>query len=97
MADFSTVLQQTKFNYYQYTICCEKNVFYFKLCLPDVASIGFILLIEKDPNIDFVQSSSPPVFCSRFNICRTINSSPIQEKNREISTRKQRLKKKIKI
>jgi len=79
MADFSTVLQKTKFNYH-YTICCEKNVFYFKLCLSDVASIGFILLIEKDPNIDFVQSSSSPPVFSRFNICRTINSSPIQEK-----------------
>jgi len=69
MADFSTV--QTKFKH-QYAIR-EKNVFYFKLCPPDVT--GFILLSEKDPNIDFVHTSSLPVFY-RFNICRTINSSP---------------------
>jgi len=89
MADFSTVLKGTRFNY-SYR-CCEKFIFYLKLWQTDVTTIDFILLSHKYSNL--FKSSSLSVF-SRFNICRTINSSPNQEKNREISTRKQWLKKK---
>jgi len=76
MADFSPVLQQMKFNN-QYTFF-GKNSFCFKKHLLH-ATLDIILLSKKDQNIDFVPSSSLFVF-SWFNICRTINSSPIQEK-----------------
>jgi len=72
MADFSPVLQEMKFNN-QYTFF-GKNSFCFKKHLLD-ATLDIILLSKKD----FVPSSSLSVF-SWFNLCRTINSSPIQEK-----------------
>jgi len=90
MADFSPVLQEMKFNN-QY-IFLGKNSFCLKKHIID-ATLDIILLSKKDQNIDFVPSLSLIVF-SWFNLCRTINSSQIQEKNREISTRKQRLKEK---
>jgi len=72
MADFSPVLQQMKFNN-QYTFF-GKNSFCFKKHLLD-ATLDIILLSKKD----FVPSLSLSVF-TWFNLCRTINSSPIQEK-----------------
>jgi hypothetical protein len=76
MADFSPVLQEMKFNN-QY-IFLGKNSFCLKKRIID-ATLDIILLSKKDQNIDFVPSSSLFVF-SWFNICRTINSSPNQEK-----------------
>jgi len=54
MADFSTVLKGTKFNYSYRS--CEKNVFYLKLWQTDVTTIDFILLCNKDSNLFNLQA-----------------------------------------
>jgi len=54
MADFSTVLKGTRFNY-SYR-CCEKFIFYLKLWQTDVTTIDFILLSHKYSNLFNLQA-----------------------------------------
>ena len=54
MADFSTVLKGTRFNY-SYR-CCEKFIFCLKLWQTDVTTIDFILLSHKYSNLFNLQA-----------------------------------------
>lgn len=84
MANFSTVLQP------EFYAICEKIVLYFKLCWPDVTNI--ILLSKKIKTVTLF-SLLATLFSTSFKISvvQLIQAQENEEKNREISTGKQRL------